>query len=74
MKVFPASVLGPGWFTAIRGPFPDVKYLATGGVTLQAAPAYVQAGAGIVAFGASVVTAEQCDDLASLVKALASPQ
>lgn len=70
VKVFPASVLGPTWFSAIRGPFPDVSYLATGGVTLQAALGYVQAGATVVAFGASAVAPERCEDLASLVKEL----
>jgi 2-dehydro-3-deoxyphosphogluconate aldolase/(4S)-4-hydroxy-2-oxoglutarate aldolase len=67
VKVFPASALGPTWFSAIRGPFPDVNYLATGGVTLQDAPRYLRAGAGVVAFGASATTLELCGDLASLV-------
>ncbi len=70
VKVFPASTLGPTWFSAIRGPFPDVNYLATGGVSLQAAPAYVRAGADVVAFGASAAAPERCGDLASLVKEL----
>jgi 2-dehydro-3-deoxyphosphogluconate aldolase/(4S)-4-hydroxy-2-oxoglutarate aldolase len=70
VKAFPANVLGPAWFSAIRGPFPDVSYLATGGISLQAAPEYVQAGARIVAFGASAVAATCLDDLASLVKTL----
>jgi len=67
VKVFPASILGPTWFSAIRGPFPDVNYLATGGVTLRAAPDYIQAGASIVAFGASATTPDRFTDLASLV-------
>lgn len=71
VKVFPASTLGPTWFSAIRGPFPDVRCLATGGVALQAAPDYFQAGASIVAFGASAVEPERREGLASLVKALA---
>ncbi|WP_433298979.1 bifunctional 4-hydroxy-2-oxoglutarate aldolase/2-dehydro-3-deoxy-phosphogluconate aldolase [Actinoplanes sp. CA-030573] len=70
VKVFPASTLGPTWFSAIRGPFPDVSYLATGGVSLAAAPDYVAAGASIVAFGASAVAPERVDDLAELVNRL----
>jgi 2-dehydro-3-deoxyphosphogluconate aldolase/(4S)-4-hydroxy-2-oxoglutarate aldolase len=70
VKVFPASTLGPEWFSAIRGPFPDVRYLATGGVSLAAARSYADAGASVVAFGASATTPEQSAELASLVNDL----
>lgn len=70
VKVFPASTLGPTWFSAIRGPFPDVGYLATGGITLQAASDYIEAGASIVAFGAAAAAQERYERLASLVKRL----
>ena len=65
-----ASILGPAWFSAIRAPFPDVNYLATRGVTPGAAREYVQAGAGVVAFGASAAAGKQRGHLASLVKDL----
>ena len=68
VKVFPASTFGQTWFSAIRGPFPDVKYLATGGVSLEAAPSYIDAGASIVAFGASAVTTQRINALASLCR------
>ena len=32
LKMFPAATLGPGWIGAMRGPFPDVRFVATGGV------------------------------------------
>jgi 2-dehydro-3-deoxyphosphogluconate aldolase/(4S)-4-hydroxy-2-oxoglutarate aldolase len=70
VKVFPANVLGPAWFSAIRGPFPDVSYLATGGVTVQAAPDYVRAGASVVAFGASAVAPGKTKGLTDLVERL----
>jgi 2-dehydro-3-deoxyphosphogluconate aldolase/(4S)-4-hydroxy-2-oxoglutarate aldolase len=70
VKAFPANTLGPEWFSAIRGPFPDVRYLATGGVSLAAARSYVDAGASIVAFGASAATPERSAELASLVSDL----
>ncbi|UIJ62747.1 bifunctional 4-hydroxy-2-oxoglutarate aldolase/2-dehydro-3-deoxy-phosphogluconate aldolase [Amycolatopsis acidiphila] len=31
LKAFPASVLGTGWFAAMRGPFPEARFVATGG-------------------------------------------
>ncbi|MFC7529122.1 bifunctional 4-hydroxy-2-oxoglutarate aldolase/2-dehydro-3-deoxy-phosphogluconate aldolase [Actinoplanes sp. GCM10030250] len=68
VKVFPASTLGPAWFSAIRGPFPDMSYVATGGVNLPDAPCYLTAGANLVAFGASAVAAERRAALANLVQ------
>ena len=28
LKAFPASVLGSGWFPAMRGPFPQARFVA----------------------------------------------
>jgi 2-keto-3-deoxy-6-phosphogluconate aldolase len=60
-KVFPAAVLGTGWIAAMRAPFPDVRFVATGGVDAANAEAFLQAGATAVAFGSSFVDAP--DDL-----------
>lgn len=53
-KAFPASVLGPGWITAMKAPFPEVDFVATGGMTQDNADAYLQVGAIAVAFGSSI--------------------
>jgi 2-dehydro-3-deoxyphosphogluconate aldolase/(4S)-4-hydroxy-2-oxoglutarate aldolase len=45
VKVFPASAVGPGFVREMRGPFPDIPLLPTGGVTLETAPAFIAAGA-----------------------------
>ena len=37
VKAFPASSLGPGFVRELRGPFPDIPLLPTGGVTLETA-------------------------------------
>src|SRR5437870_3134605 len=37
VKVFPADVLGPAFFKALRGPWPPVRVMPTGGVDLQTA-------------------------------------
>lgn len=50
VKLFPASLAGPGYVRALRDPFPSVPFVPVGGVTLAAAPAYFAAGA--VAVGA----------------------
>jgi 2-dehydro-3-deoxyphosphogluconate aldolase / (4S)-4-hydroxy-2-oxoglutarate aldolase len=45
VKAFPATALGPAWFRAIRGPFPDVNFVGTGGITVDDAPVLLDAGA-----------------------------
>jgi 2-dehydro-3-deoxyphosphogluconate aldolase/(4S)-4-hydroxy-2-oxoglutarate aldolase len=54
VKAFPASVLGPEWFAAMRGPFPDVAFVATGGVTAANAASFLAAGAAGVAIGSAL--------------------
>ncbi|MDW8263908.1 MAG: bifunctional 4-hydroxy-2-oxoglutarate aldolase/2-dehydro-3-deoxy-phosphogluconate aldolase [Gemmataceae bacterium] len=45
VKVFPADVVGPAFFKALRGPLPQVRLMPTGGVDLTTAAAFLQAGA-----------------------------
>jgi 2-dehydro-3-deoxyphosphogluconate aldolase/(4S)-4-hydroxy-2-oxoglutarate aldolase len=66
VKVFPAGVLGPAWFRAMRGPFPDMSFMATGGVRPQDGSAYLEAGAGLVAFGAGALSPANVGHLAQL--------
>jgi len=40
-KAFPATVLGPGWFAAMRAPFPMARFVATGGITTANARSYL---------------------------------
>jgi 2-dehydro-3-deoxyphosphogluconate aldolase/(4S)-4-hydroxy-2-oxoglutarate aldolase len=54
-KLFPASSLGPGFVKSIRGPLPHVKIMPTGGVTPEAARAYLDAGAWGVGVGSELV-------------------
>ena len=53
LKAFPAISLGPAWFTAMRGPFPGVCFVATGGITPATAPAFLDAGARVVGLGSA---------------------
>jgi 2-dehydro-3-deoxyphosphogluconate aldolase/(4S)-4-hydroxy-2-oxoglutarate aldolase len=45
VKLFPASVGGPAHLKALRDPFPQVPFMAVGGVGLSEARAYLTAGA-----------------------------
>ena len=56
VKVFPASRLGPDYFKEIRGPFPEIKLMAVGGVHSQNIHQYLTAGASGLAVGSSVFT------------------
>ncbi|WP_412543114.1 bifunctional 4-hydroxy-2-oxoglutarate aldolase/2-dehydro-3-deoxy-phosphogluconate aldolase [Longispora sp. K20-0274] len=45
VKLFPAGAVGPGYLTALRGPWPDLRIVATGGVDRDNARAWLAAGA-----------------------------
>jgi 2-dehydro-3-deoxyphosphogluconate aldolase / (4S)-4-hydroxy-2-oxoglutarate aldolase len=51
VKLFPASVAGPAFVREFRGPFRDIPLIATGGVTIESAPAFLAAGAVAVGMG-----------------------
>ncbi|HTF46485.1 MAG TPA: bifunctional 4-hydroxy-2-oxoglutarate aldolase/2-dehydro-3-deoxy-phosphogluconate aldolase [Pseudonocardia sp.] len=51
VKVFPASVLGPEFFSAVRAPLPDVPLVATGGVDLVGAASFLRHGCAAVGVG-----------------------
>jgi 2-dehydro-3-deoxyphosphogluconate aldolase / (4S)-4-hydroxy-2-oxoglutarate aldolase len=51
VKVFPASVVGPGYLAQLRGPFPDLEIVPSGGVGIDDAPAWITAGALAVSLG-----------------------
>lgn len=54
VKVFPAGVFGPRYFSEVKGPFADIPLLACGGVSTDNMAEYFRCGASAVAFGASV--------------------
>jgi 2-dehydro-3-deoxyphosphogluconate aldolase/(4S)-4-hydroxy-2-oxoglutarate aldolase len=58
VKVFPATSLGPGFFKDLRGPFPDVKLMPTGGVTVENAGEWIRAGAAAVGIGSALLPAD----------------
>lgn len=51
VKIFPASVGGPGLLKALRGPFGDLPLVPTGGITGSNAAAFLAAGAFAVGVG-----------------------
>jgi 2-dehydro-3-deoxyphosphogluconate aldolase/(4S)-4-hydroxy-2-oxoglutarate aldolase len=56
IKIFPASAVGgPKYLRALRGPFPDLKLLPTGGVNAATAADYIAAGAAALGVGSELV-------------------
>ena len=55
VKVFPADVVGPAFFKAMRGPLPQVRLMPTGGVDLTTAAEFLKAGACCLGVGGQLV-------------------
>lgn len=55
VKVFPADVVGPPFFRALKGPLPQVKLMPTGGVDLTTAGEFLKAGAVCLGVGSQLV-------------------
>ena len=58
VKVFPADVVGPAFFKALRGPLPQVRLMPTGGVDLTTAASFLKAGACCLGVGGQLVEPE----------------
>lgn len=58
VKVFPCSAMGgASYLKSLRAPFPELKLIPTGGVTLQTAADFLKAGARALGVGADLVNA-----------------
>jgi 2-dehydro-3-deoxyphosphogluconate aldolase/(4S)-4-hydroxy-2-oxoglutarate aldolase len=73
-KVFPAAILGPSWFGILHGPFPELNFVATGGLTAASAPDFLAAGARVVAVGSAIGNPTELADLAGLITARRAPR
>jgi 2-dehydro-3-deoxyphosphogluconate aldolase / (4S)-4-hydroxy-2-oxoglutarate aldolase len=70
VKLFPASVVGPSYIGALRGPFPDVQVVPTGGIGPEDVQPWLDAGALAVGAGgelcpAALVEAGSWDELSA---------
>lgn len=67
LKAFPATWLGVDWFGHIRGPFPHVRFVATGGLDASNAAQFLDAGVRVVAVGSALEDSVQLNRLADLI-------
>lgn len=51
VKIFPAQTVGAGYLKHLRGPFPDLEAIPSGGVDLDASREWLAAGAAAVSIG-----------------------
>jgi 2-dehydro-3-deoxyphosphogluconate aldolase/(4S)-4-hydroxy-2-oxoglutarate aldolase len=73
IKIFPATSLGPSFIKDLRGPFPSIKVMPTGGVSQQNAADWVRAGAVAIGVGSALVDtkaveARRFDEITSKAK------
>jgi 2-dehydro-3-deoxyphosphogluconate aldolase/(4S)-4-hydroxy-2-oxoglutarate aldolase len=54
IKLFPGSLTGPGYVKALKGPFPDIKIMPTGGVSADNVAEWFAAGVFAVGAGSEL--------------------
>lgn len=63
LKVFPASQLTPEFFKAVQGPFPMIKMMAVGGITIDNASEFIEAGACSIGMGGGLFKNKDGSDI-----------
>jgi len=58
VKIFPASVGGPGFIKALKAPLPQVEMVPVGGVNLNNTADFIRAGASAVGVGGELLDAK----------------
>jgi 2-dehydro-3-deoxyphosphogluconate aldolase / (4S)-4-hydroxy-2-oxoglutarate aldolase len=59
IKIFPCSLIGgPAYIRALKAPFPQVSFIASGGVNQQNAVEFIRAGAAALGIGADLIPDE----------------
>lgn len=68
VKAFPAAHLGVDWIRALRGPFPRLRVIATGGIDAANASAFLDGGVHAVALGSALADPAQVERVQSLLR------
>jgi 2-dehydro-3-deoxyphosphogluconate aldolase/(4S)-4-hydroxy-2-oxoglutarate aldolase len=55
VKIFPAEFFGPAYIKSVKGPFPHIDFVPTGGVNPENVGEFLKAGAFATAAGSSLV-------------------
>ena len=59
VKIFPCGAVGgPKYIKALKGPFPQIDFVPTGGITLDTVSAFINAGVAAVGVGGELIDPE----------------
>ncbi|MBO8200217.1 bifunctional 4-hydroxy-2-oxoglutarate aldolase/2-dehydro-3-deoxy-phosphogluconate aldolase [Streptomyces smyrnaeus] len=70
LKLFPASLHGPGWLRDVTAALPQAPVLPTGGVTVDTAPEWIAAGAVACGMGSALTEGDDRETVAKRVTEL----
>jgi 2-dehydro-3-deoxyphosphogluconate aldolase / (4S)-4-hydroxy-2-oxoglutarate aldolase len=62
VKIFPANAVGPGFVKSVKEVFPDLLYMATGGVNSENMESWFKAGVSVVGIGSGLITNEMVEE------------
>ncbi|HLI86198.1 MAG TPA: bifunctional 2-keto-4-hydroxyglutarate aldolase/2-keto-3-deoxy-6-phosphogluconate aldolase [Bryobacteraceae bacterium] len=68
IKVFPGEMLGPAFVKAVRGPLPQAPLMPTGGVSLENARAWIEAGCVALGVGGNLTGGAKSGDYGSITR------
>ncbi|AOM81637.1 bifunctional 4-hydroxy-2-oxoglutarate aldolase/2-dehydro-3-deoxy-phosphogluconate aldolase [Salisediminibacterium beveridgei] len=71
VKIFPANVFGPGYVKSLKGPFPTIPFMVTGGIHLDNVAEYSAKGGVVIGIGSNLVNPNHLhneEDFAALTK------
>jgi len=68
IKVFPGEILGPGFIRAVKGPLPQAQLMPTGGVGVENAADWIDAGAVAIGAGGNLTAGAKTGDYASITR------
>ncbi len=74
VKLFPASSLGPTFIRDIRGPMPEIEIIPSGGITLDNARSFLDAGAAAISMGSAMVQADAAQRRSFIVGLAGAPR
>ncbi|MEG0450855.1 MAG: bifunctional 4-hydroxy-2-oxoglutarate aldolase/2-dehydro-3-deoxy-phosphogluconate aldolase [Lysinibacillus sp.] len=74
IKIFPASSLGVNYVKSLKGPFPSIPFMATGGIDEHNAKDYINSGYDAIGMGSSLTSAkiESVEEFKRKIKLLKS--
>lgn len=68
LKVFPATTLGLQFIKQLKGPFPNLNFMGTGGINANNAESYIQSGYNALGIGSSLTSVQDEGQLAQELK------